>query len=181
MYTKYLKYILIAVIGFGLAACAPKKQVMEEPTAEEVAVSDLQDMEPEPEEVEVIEFSEPEISSSVFLNFENVENVNFEFDKYALTYEAKEIMAENAKIIKDMQYDYDFLIEGHCDERGTIEYNIALGQKRANTVRNYYIQLGISPDSVTTISYGKEQPMCEDATESCWGENRRAETKRRKK
>ncbi|HUT85833.1 MAG TPA: OmpA family protein, partial [Elusimicrobiales bacterium] len=76
---------------------------------------------------------------------------------------------------------YDLLIEGHCDERGTIEYNIALGQKRANTVRTYYIRMGMPASSITTISYGKEKPLCYESSESCWTENRRTETKLRKR
>ena len=68
-------------------------------------------------------------------------------------------------------------IEGHCDERGTVEYNLALGQKRAKAVRDYYVRLGVPESAMGTISYGEEKPVCNEATDACWLQNRRAETK----
>lgn len=67
-------------------------------------------------------------------------------------------------------------IEGHCDERGTREYNIALGARRANAVKEYLVSLGVSAGRVDTISYGKERPVCTESTESCWAQNRRGVT-----
>jgi peptidoglycan-associated lipoprotein len=67
-------------------------------------------------------------------------------------------------------------IEGHADERGTREYNLALGERRADTVRNYLAALGVSPDRITVISYGKERPECPEAAEGCWSQNRRGVT-----
>ena len=67
-------------------------------------------------------------------------------------------------------------IEGHADERGTREYNLALGERRADAVRNYLTALGVSPDRVTVISYGKERPECPEAAEGCWSQNRRGVT-----
>jgi len=69
------------------------------------------------------------------------------------------------------------LVEGHCDSRGTMGYNLALGQKRAKEVRDYYTRLGVPGSSIGTISYGEEKPSCEDETEECWGKNRKADTK----
>ena len=66
------------------------------------------------------------------------------------------------------------LVEGHCDERGTNEYNLALGERRAKTAREYLASVGVDAARVTVISYGKERPSCADANESCWGQNRRA-------
>ncbi|MBI3288424.1 MAG: OmpA family protein, partial [Elusimicrobia bacterium] len=80
-----------------------------------------------------------------------------------------------AAVIKERK-DSDFLIAGHCDERGTVAYNLALGQKRAKEVRDYYIRLGVDGRRVATISYGKEEPQCSEATEACWSRNRRAIT-----
>ncbi|MBI2232224.1 MAG: OmpA family protein [Deltaproteobacteria bacterium] len=65
-------------------------------------------------------------------------------------------------------------IEGHCDERGNNEYNLALGAKRAESVKRYLIDLGISPDRLSTISYGEELPMCKEQNEACWAKDRRA-------
>ena len=66
---------------------------------------------------------------------------------------------------------------GYCDERGTVEYNLALGQKRAKEVREYYIRLGIPGQTLATISYGKEAPLCSASNDDCWAQNRRAETR----
>ena len=65
------------------------------------------------------------------------------------------------------------MIEGHCDDRGTREYNLALGERRATAAKNYLVALGIDANRMQTISYGKERPVCTDATESCWAQNRR--------
>ena len=66
------------------------------------------------------------------------------------------------------------LIEGHCDDRGTNEYNLALGDRRAKSVRDYLVALGIASNRIETISYGEEEPLCTDQTEECWAKNRRA-------
>ena len=65
-------------------------------------------------------------------------------------------------------------VEGHCDERGTVEYNLALGAKRARAAKDYLVALGVSGDRLTTISYGEELPLCHENNESCWQQNRRA-------
>lgn len=185
MLIKNAKYLLVALVALGLVSCAPKKQVKEEVPPPEVEeeffeTTEPEIEEPEFEEPETIEIIEPDISSGEFERFPGVENAEFAFDRYSLTYQSKEILAKNAEILKQNP-DYEMLIEGHCDERGTIEYNIALGQKRADTVKNYYIQLGIASRDITTISYGKEKPLCYDSVEECWSRNRRTETKLRKK
>ena len=73
--------------------------------------------------------------------------------------------------------DWEALVEGHCDERGTTEYNLGLGQRRAAAVRQYYMTLGLDGGRIATISYGKEQPVCTEHTEDCWAKNRRGVTK----
>lgn len=179
---KNTKYLLVALVALGLISCSPKKQVQQEPVAmqEEDVMETAEIEEPEFEEPETIEIIEPEIGSGEFERFPGIEDSHFAFDKYNLTNRAKEILAENARILKQNP-DYEVLVEGHCDERGTIEYNIALGQKRADTVRSYYMQLGVPARNIITLSYGKEKPLCYDASEDCWGRNRRSETKLRKK
>ena len=72
---------------------------------------------------------------------------------------------------------YDFLrvtVEGHCDERGTVEYNLALGERRAKAAFDYLVSLGVPADRLKTVSYGKEVPVCSESTEACWQKNRRA-------
>jgi len=101
------------------------------------------------------------------------EDIHFDFDKYDLTPTAREILARKAYFLK--QYPtVKILIEGHCDERGTAEYNLALGERRANAAKQYLVQLGISEDRISTISYGKERPLDPRHNEEAWAKNRRA-------
>ncbi len=103
-----------------------------------------------------------------------LETVYFDFDKSALTDGAKELLAQNAKVMQ--QYPLvNIRIEGHCDERGTVEYNLALGEKRAIATRNYLINFGISPGRMTIISYGKERPADPRHMPAAWDKNRRSE------
>jgi len=118
----------------------------------------------------------------IIIDVQNAEialrQVNFAFDQYYLSTEAKQILADNAKLIKTKAAGgiFNVTVEGHTDERGTIAYNIVLGEKRAMEVKKYYTSLGISAARINTVSYGKERPLCYDYTESCHARNRRAET-----
>jgi peptidoglycan-associated lipoprotein len=103
------------------------------------------------------------------------DRVHFELDRYDLTPEAEQILQAQAKLMERYQQSV-ITIEGHADERGTREYNLALGERRADTVRNYLIALGVNPDRVQVVSYGKERPECVDADENCWALNRRGVT-----
>ena len=100
-------------------------------------------------------------------------DVNFDFDRYDLRPDAREILKSHVAWLKaNPQGRVE--IEGHCDERGTNEYNLALGAKRAESVKRYLIDLGISPSTLSTISYGEELPLCKEQNEACWAKNRRA-------
>jgi len=120
--------------------------------------------------------TEGEIRGGEFLPQENIKTINFEYDKYELSDAARSILQVNAALLKARK-DWAVLVEGHCDDRGTVEYNLALGQKRAKAVRDYYVRLGVPESAVGTISYGEEKPLCTEATDACWLQNRRAETK----
>jgi peptidoglycan-associated lipoprotein len=100
-------------------------------------------------------------------------NVYFDFDKYDLKAESRDRLAKNAEFMRDNP-QFTFTIEGHCDERGTNDYNVALGDRRANSTQDYLTSLGISASRLRLISYGEEQPDCEESSESCWSRNRRA-------
>ena len=102
-----------------------------------------------------------------------VKDVYFGFDRYDLTEESRATLKGNADWLKNNPA-LRIQIEGHCDERGTAEYNLALGAKRAQTARDYLVTLGISGDRLSTISYGEEIPVCTEQTEDCWAQNRRA-------
>ena len=102
------------------------------------------------------------------------DRVFFNFDSSDLDADAQELLQDQAAWIK--QHDVSVTIEGHCDERGTREYNIALGEKRAQSVKNYLISLGIAATRVSTISYGKERPAVVGSNDAAWSQNRRSVT-----
>jgi len=99
-------------------------------------------------------------------------DVYFEFDRWVLTNEGKKNLAESAAALKQSP-TVKVLIEGHCDERGTTEYNLVLGEKRAQETRRYLMSLGVT-NPVGITSYGKERPVCTQPDESCYWKNRRA-------
>jgi peptidoglycan-associated lipoprotein len=96
----------------------------------------------------------------------------FDYDQSDLREDARSALAANATWLKKYP-SIQILVEGHCDERGTAAYNLALGDKRANAVKEYLNSLGVDGSRVRTVSYGKERPFCTDSTESCWQQNRR--------
>ncbi|MEZ5331326.1 MAG: peptidoglycan-associated lipoprotein Pal [Thermoanaerobaculia bacterium] len=100
-------------------------------------------------------------------------DIYYDFDEYDLRPEARERLARNAEFMR-AHPEFVFTIEGHCDERGTNEYNLALGDRRGSAARNYVASLGIDSSRMSTISYGEERPQCMESTESCWQLNRRA-------
>jgi peptidoglycan-associated lipoprotein len=103
------------------------------------------------------------------------DRVFFDFDKYDLKADAQATLQRQAAWLK--QYSANAVtIEGHCDERGTREYNLALGDRRANAVRDYLASQGIDGSRIKTISYGEERPECVESTEECWAKNRRGVT-----
>jgi peptidoglycan-associated lipoprotein len=102
-----------------------------------------------------------------------LKDVFFEFDSYDLRGNARDILRGNADWLKSNP-SARIEVEGHCDERGTSEYNLALGAKRSQIAKDYLVSLGVSPDRISTISYGEEIPVCTEASENCWRQNRRA-------
>lgn len=100
------------------------------------------------------------------------EEIHFDFDKYVLTPQAMMILDDKAAYLREHS-GVRVLVEGHCDERGSNEYNLALGDRRANSAKNYLVRSGVAASRITTISYGEEQPLCMQQNESCWYRNRR--------
>ena len=100
-------------------------------------------------------------------------DVHFDYDRSDLRAEDRAILQANAQWLRDHS-TANVEIEGHCDERGTGEYNMALGGKRADAVKSYLVALGIPAGRFSTISYGDELPLCREATQTCWARNRRA-------
>jgi peptidoglycan-associated lipoprotein len=100
------------------------------------------------------------------------EDIHFDFDKYVLTPQAMLILDDKAAWLREHS-DVRVLIEGHCDNRGSNEYNLALGDRRANSAKDYLLRSGVPASRLTTISYGEERPLCTQNTEPCWAKNRR--------
>lgn len=193
--------VLILCLGVGLAAC-PKKTVVvhrEEPSfqkSEEAKRLEAQRAEREAREAKERELArlreeeakkpggelekslvgkkETGIEGEVF-ETKLLKDVRFEFDKYDIRRADEEILRENAALLKKYP-KIKIQIEGHCDERGTAEYNLALGERRANNTKKYLVSLGIASNRISTISYGKEKPLDKGHNEEAWAANRRAHT-----
>lgn len=100
------------------------------------------------------------------------EEIHFDFDKYVLTPQAMMILDDKAAYLREHPR-VRVLVEGHADDRGSNEYNLALGDRRANSAKNYLVKSGVAASRITSISYGEEQPLCMQQSESCWYRNRR--------
>lgn len=106
-----------------------------------------------------------------------VQDAFFDYDKSEIREDARAALQRDADALKAILNDFPsavLSIEGHCDERGSAEYNLGLGDRRANSAKEFLVQLGVPADRLKTISYGKERPFCTESNESCWQQNRRA-------
>jgi peptidoglycan-associated lipoprotein len=188
---------VILCLGLILAGCPKKTVVKQEPSAqksEETRRLEAERVGKEAKERELARTKEEEAKKAQEKEFEKslvakkepgiegevfesklLKDVHFDFDKYDIRPEDAEIMKGNGALL--MKYTkLKIQIEGHCDERGTIEYNLALGERRANSAKRYLVSLGISPDRLSTISYGKERPLDPGHNDEAWAKNRRAHT-----
>ncbi|UCD17410.1 MAG: peptidoglycan-associated lipoprotein Pal [Candidatus Zixiibacteriota bacterium] len=160
--------VLLGAVAVFLMGC-PKPPP---PPPEEPVVAEPEP-EPEPPEPEPKPEPEPE---PVLITEADFVIVYFDFDKYNLVDSAKAALDNNARVLKENP-NVVIMIEGHCDERGTIEYNLSLGEKRASSAMQYLVDLGINAARLKTISYGKEKPAMPGHNEAAWAKNRRAEFK----
>src|SRR5579885_3004578 len=103
---------------------------------------------------------------------QEVKDAYFDYDKSDLRPDARSALNQTADFLKKYP-EAKVTVEGHCDERGSTEYNLGLGDRRANAVKQYLVSLGISADRINTVSYGKEKPFCTESNETCWQQNRR--------
>jgi len=107
-----------------------------------------------------------------FATIPELRDIHFDFDKYDIRPDAARTLDANAAWLKS-NGNHLLLIEGHCDERGTNEYNLALGERRAKSAMNYLVSQGVQAARITIISYGEERPLCSEHNETCWQQNRR--------
>jgi peptidoglycan-associated lipoprotein len=104
---------------------------------------------------------------------QNVKDAFFDFNKADIREDARQALTRTAEFLRSYP-QVKVTIEGHCDERGSTEYNLGLGERRAQAAKNYLISLGIAAGRMETVSWGKERPFCTEHTEQCWQLNRRA-------
>ena len=183
--------LLLVISGFMFQASCAKKQVVSEPgvtpceeEAEAKRLAAMKEAEKARkameeqrlreerlrEEAEARKEREEIAARTRFLN----EHIHFEFDRSRLLPEGKEILRHNAKWLKAHR-EVQVTIQGHCDERGTTAYNLALGDRRAQTAMTYLVDLGVEPKRLTTVSFGEEKPIDPGHSERAWAKNRRAQ------
>jgi peptidoglycan-associated lipoprotein len=147
---------LFLALVFSACCCPKKKAAREMPTTEVAPVTEVQETPPPPEPVAKA----------------TLEPIYFDFDKSNLKNDTTATLDKNAEWLSKNS-TAKIRIEGNCDERGTIEYNVALGERRANSAKQYLIKLGVGADRLSTISYGKEKPLDPGHNEAAWTKNRR--------
>lgn len=177
---SFIITILILCIGLIMMGCPKKTVIKEEPSVKKEEVAKKEEA-AKREEAARKEFEksltakkEPGIEGVVFES-SLLKDVHFDFDRYDIRPADAAILKENAAVLKKY-HKVKIQIEGHCDERGTNEYNLALGERRANSAKNYLLSVGVSPERISTISYGEERPVDPGHTEEAWAKNRRAHT-----
>jgi peptidoglycan-associated lipoprotein len=184
MSNKKLVWVLCLIVSLVLLSTACKKKAAQAtpPPAPPAVVTPEPEVKPAPD-TEVREgFVTPEpeqapIDTAAEINARGeLKTVYFEFDKSDLTETARATLRGNADWLK-ANSKWNVVIEGHCDERGTIEYNLALGQRRANAARDYLTSLGVTSGRLRVVSYGEERPVDPGHNEAAWVKNRRAESK----
>ena len=157
-----LRFVSAVAVALILAACATK------PVEEEAAVAPP----PPPPPAPAAPPSGPAPDSIEYFNTVVGNTVNFDFDKYDLHADAQAALRAQAQWL-NQNPSRRLTVEGHCDERGTREYNLGLGERRANAAKEYLMTLGVTESRLKTVSYGKERPLCVESSASCWEKNRR--------
>lgn len=147
------------------------KPVQQPPVRQEVPAPVQQPSEA-PVVIEPADASQPVKAAAEVSPFETV---YFDFDRSDLRQDARNSLAKNAEFLLKSNKTAKVMIEGHCDERGSAEYNLALGERRAESALKYLITLGVQPDRLSIVSYGKEKPAVQGNDEEAWAKNRRAE------
>ncbi len=181
------RFILCLIVALFILSCAPrtitqpqvsqrpegvspqerKEEVIKEP--ETIAIKKDEVIE---KPVEGVAVKEEKIVKEV-MKKEEFPDIHFDFDKYNIRDDARPVLDNLASYLRK-NTGMGLLIEGHCDERGTNQYNLALGERRANAVKQYMMIQGISPERLETVTYGEERPLCREQTEECYSKNRRA-------
>lgn len=162
-----MRFLLVLVVALSMASfvgCAKKAAKVEQPAKPAV---ETKPEKAEPEKEEEVKPIEPKEQIKL-------ERIHFDFDKYNLRPDAIEVLTRNAEMLLKHP-EINIVIEGHCDERGTDEYNLALGERRAAAARDFLVRFGIDKSRISIVSYGEERPLDPRSNEEAWAKNRRAE------
>ena len=168
-------FLVIPALLFTVSCAQQTVKTEEEPVVEEVEVKEevvVEEKAPEPTTDASLEADERALlaARNMFLT----EYIYFAFDKYNLDDSAQEVLMRKADFLRENP-DIYITIEGHADERGTNEYNLALGERRANSAKSFLVDMGIEAYRISTVSYGEERPLCTQSNEECWAKNRRGQ------
>jgi peptidoglycan-associated lipoprotein len=172
LYRLMLVVFVFAMALSVLGGCSKKPEVVTEPAPVEQAPVEVVAPAPTPEPVKPTVPDYANLDPSKY----GVEDVFFAYDKYDISDVSMGVLNTNARILKEA--GVTVMVAGHCDERGTIEYNIALGEKRAKAARDYLVSLGVPAANLKVTSYGESRPFSAGHTESDWAQNRRAHFER---
>jgi len=182
--TKKSLIITIFILCFGLIMIGcPKKTVMkEEPSVKKEEAAKTEAERAREKEIKAKEQFEKSLVAATTPGIEGqvfesslLKDIHFDFDRYDIRPTDSAILKENAALLNKFT-NVKIQIEGHCDERGTVEYNLALGERRATSAKNYLVSLGVASVRISTISYGEEKPLDSSHNEEAWTKNRRAHT-----
>jgi peptidoglycan-associated lipoprotein len=174
--------LLIACLCIPLGACHKQMAAVRPPAPPPAAASNTPVPErhvPAPVTVAAKSYSStPDAATKQRIQdlLNRIQDAYFDYDQHALRPDAEAVLASDAKTLTEIlrQYpNYKLTVEGYCDERGSDEYNLALGDERANKTQEFLVSLGLPSTQLKTVSYGKERPVCTDHTEACWQKNRR--------
>jgi peptidoglycan-associated lipoprotein len=162
--------LLVALVGIALSGCGCFQQQMKGETPPPAAPPAVVQA---PEAKPVVPVVAPPPAAQPAAAVLMLKDINFDFDKYNIRENDAAILKENTAWFK-VNPGKKARVEGHCDERGTVEYNLVLGQKRADSTKNFLVNLGVDGKLLETVSYGKEQPLDPGQNEAAWAKNRRA-------
>ncbi len=169
--STWLPVIILSISLMALWGCPKKAEVTTAPEQKEVAPAPAPREEVKPEAAPAPAPAPEEVKERPAA-VTGLQPIYFDFDKSFIRDDARSAMKSNAEWLKSHP-KVKIKIEGNCDERGTIEYNQALGQRRATSAKKYLTDMGISASRISLISYGKEKPVCREQSEECWQKNRR--------
>ncbi len=182
-----LLVVMLFALTFLAAGCAKKPVAEQSSMTEQPTQVEMQQQQPAGVTEQAVSESATDAGASAYdaaaaaraaedAAASGLERVHFNFDQYVLTDDAKAVLVNNAGLLRAAPA-IKVLIEGHCDERGSDEYNLALGEKRALATKNYLVSLGVAAARMSVISYGEEMPLDPARTKEAWAKNRRAEFK----